>query len=263
MKQATKNIPPATIDAYLNALPEEQSIALEDLRKTITSIVPKAEEVISYQIPAFKYNGKLVAFAAFKDHCSFFPLNSTLIKELSEDLKDYKTSPGTIQFTVDKPLPSALVKKIVEARMKENEAILLAKKEKKAAIKKGSSTKSSDAEKVDEYMSKLEHPLKAEIEALRTIIKGANKKISERIKWNAPSYYYKEDLVTFNHRAAKHVHLVFHHPSIVNIKSNRLEGDYKDRRMMYLTNVQEVKANKKELEYIMNELVKYIDNNNQ
>lgn len=135
MTIATKRLA-ASIDEYLEALPQEQRIALEKLRKTIKSLVPKAEEVISYQIPTFKYNGKLVAFAAFKDHCSFFPLNSTLIKELSEDLKDYKTAPGTIQFTVNKPLPAALVKKIVVARMKENEEIVLAKEQNKPTAKK-------------------------------------------------------------------------------------------------------------------------------
>lgn len=114
-------------------------------------------------------------------------------------------------------------------------------------------------DEVNEYMNKLEHPLKAEMEAVRTIIKGANKKISERIKWNAPSYYYKEDLVTFNHRATKQVHLVFHHAAIVKIISPLLEGDYKDRRMTYFKTMAEVKANKKELEKIMNELVSWMD----
>ena len=82
-------------------------------------------------------------------------------------------------------------------------------------------------------MRKLNHSLKDEIEALRTIIKKANPKIAERIKWNAPSYYCKEDLVTFNPRATKHVHLVFHNAVIVKIKSDLLEGNYKDRRMVY------------------------------
>ncbi len=129
----------------------------------------------------------------------------------------------------------------------------------KATIKKIAPTNASDEDKVNVYMSKLDHPLKAEIEAVKTIIKNANNKIAERIKWNAPSYYYKEDLVTFHLRVTKHVHLVFHHPSIVNIQSGLLEGDYKDRRMMYLRNMQEVEANKKELENIMNELVTFID----
>ena len=127
------------------------------------------------------------------------------------------------------------------------------------AKKKNDEGKPADTEKVNEYMSKLNHPLKTEMEAVRLIIKNANSKIAERIKWNAPSYYYKEDLVTFNPRATQHVHLVFHHPAIVHIKSNLLEGDYKDRRMMYLSNTQEVKANKKELEKIMTELMEMID----
>lgn len=116
-----------------------------------------------------------------------------------------------------------------------------------------------DAACVEEYMKKLKHPFKEEIESLRIIIRGANSKISERIKWNAPSYYYKEDLVTFNPRATKHVHLVFHHAEVVNIVSPLLEGDYKDRRMVYLKNMNEVNANKPEIVRIMNQLVDKLD----
>ena len=119
--------------------------------------------------------------------------------------------------------------------------------------------KVSDAEQVAAYMQKLQHPLKAEIEAVRTIIKNSNSRLSERIKWNAPSYFYKKDLVTFNHRAQQHVHLVFHDIAIVSISSPILEGDYKDRRMVYFRDMTSVKANKKELQRIMNELVKIMD----
>ena len=105
-------------------------------------------------------------------------------------------------------------------------------------------------------MTGLRHPLKAEMEAVRLIIKNADKRISERIKWKAPSYYYKEDMVTFNGWATKNVHLVFHHPAIVKIKSDLLEGDYKDRRMMYFTDMADVKKKRKELEKIVKELVK-------
>ncbi|MEO8512532.1 MAG: DUF1801 domain-containing protein [Ignavibacteria bacterium] len=114
----------------------------------------------------------------------------------------------------------------------------------------------TDKEKVTDYMTKLKHPLKDEIEAVRKIIKGSDKKISERIKWNAPSYYYREDMVTFNHRNHKAVHLVFHHLAIVKIKSPLLLGDYKDRRMAYFKDMKEIKSNKKELERIMRALVK-------
>mgnify|MGYP006326737729 CR=1 FL=1 len=117
----------------------------------------------------------------------------------------------------------------------------------------------TDKEKVTQYMTKLKHQLKDEIEAVRKIIKGSDKRISERIKWNAPSYYNIEDMVTFNHRNQKAVHLVFHHPFIVKIKSKLLLGDYKDRRMTYFKDMKEVKSSKKELERIMNELIKKID----
>ncbi|MEO6722471.1 MAG: DUF1801 domain-containing protein [Ferruginibacter sp.] len=119
-------------------------------------------------------------------------------------------------------------------------------------------TKKSDAELVNDYMDQLKHPLKDEIEAVRTII-TSNKKISERIKWNAPSYYYKEDLVTFNPRNQKQVHLVFHNQAIVDIKSTLLEGVYKDRRMTYFDSMAAIKKNKKELEGIINEYINAMD----
>jgi hypothetical protein len=130
------------------------------------------------------------------------------------------------------------------------------KKNNKPVAKKDKPGKLTDADKVQEYMNGLKHPLKAEMEAVRLIIKNADKKISERIKWNAPSYYYKEDMVTFNGWATKNVHLVFHHPAIVKIKSDLLEGDYKDRRMMYFTDMADVKKKAKQLEKIVKELVK-------
>ncbi|MES2704458.1 MAG: DUF1801 domain-containing protein [Bacteroidota bacterium] len=114
-------------------------------------------------------------------------------------------------------------------------------------------------EAVNEYMQKLEHPLKAEIEAVRSIILKADKKLAERVKWSAPSFYYKHDLATFNHRATKHVHLVFHHIAITRIPSALLEGDYKDRRMVYLKDMKDVKAKKKELDSIFKQLVRMMD----
>jgi hypothetical protein len=107
---------------------------------------------------------------------------------------------------------------------------------------------------VNDFMLQLAHPLKAEIEAVRAIIK-ANPKIAEQVKWNAPSFFYVEDLATIHVKAKQHVHLIFHHPAIVKIKSALLEGDYKDRRMMYFENMKEVKARKKELARIINELI--------
>ena len=81
----------------------------------------EATEAISYGIPAFKYNGMLVAYAAFAKHCSFFPASGTLLKEFAEELKDYPSSKGTIRFAVDQPLPEGLVRKLVEARVAKNQ----------------------------------------------------------------------------------------------------------------------------------------------
>lgn len=122
-----------TIDEYLDALPDKVRTTLENLRRTIKSVAPKAEEVISYQMPAFKYHGMLVYFSAFKNHCSFFPGGSSLLAKMEDELKPYKTSKGTLQFTVDKPLPVALVKKIVKARMKQNKERERVKELKKAS----------------------------------------------------------------------------------------------------------------------------------
>jgi len=110
------------VESYLARCPEPHRTTLEKLRATIGSVVPKGTtEAISYGMPAFKYKGALVGYAAFKDHCSFFPMSGRLVEEFAEELKAYKTSKGTIQFPVDKPLPVALVKKMVKARVAQNE----------------------------------------------------------------------------------------------------------------------------------------------
>lgn len=139
MKKSMKG--PATVDEYMAELPEKEREVLSDLRKTIKATAPKAEEAISYGMPGYKYHGMLVYFAAFKKHLSFFPGSST-IDQFGEEVKKYKTSKGTLQFTVDKPISTSLVKKIVKARMKQNEANALAKQLKKAAPKKTARSKS-------------------------------------------------------------------------------------------------------------------------
>jgi uncharacterized protein YdhG (YjbR/CyaY superfamily) len=117
------------VDKYLAKVPHPARTTLQKIRTVIRSAAPReATEAISYGIPAFKYNGMLVAYAAFANHCSFFPASADLLKEFAEDLKDYPCSKGTIRFAVDKPLPAALVKKLVKARVAKNEAKLKAKK---------------------------------------------------------------------------------------------------------------------------------------
>ena len=121
--------------------------------------------------------------------------------------------------------------------------------------KKGSPVSRTD--KVDEFLENLSHPLKAEIEALRSIIKGVNKDINEEIKWRAPSFNYKgEYLVTFNLWEEERIHLVFHNPQISKVKSKLLEGEYKDRRMAYFADMKDVKAKKALLEKALKDLIK-------
>ena len=112
-----------TVDEYLADVAEPAHSALQKLREMIRAAAPKeATEAISYGMPAFKYKGALVGYAAFKHHCSFFPMNGALVEQFQEELKKYETSKGTIRFSVDNPLPAALVKKLVKARVAENEA---------------------------------------------------------------------------------------------------------------------------------------------
>lgn len=107
------------MEAYLVKVPEPARSTLEKVRAGIRSVVPAGTtEVISYGIPTFRYKGRgLVAYAAFKNHCSFFPLQASLIDEMQDELKGYRTSKGTLQFAQDKPLPAALLKKLVKARV--------------------------------------------------------------------------------------------------------------------------------------------------
>jgi uncharacterized protein YdhG (YjbR/CyaY superfamily) len=120
-KSPCKSDPPGDVDGYLAVLPIAQRRALAKLRKVIKAAAPKAQECISWRMPAYKYLGFLVFFAAFKNHCSFFVASIALMKKLDKELSAHQTSGGTIHFTPEKPLPATLVKKIVKARMKENE----------------------------------------------------------------------------------------------------------------------------------------------
>jgi uncharacterized protein YdhG (YjbR/CyaY superfamily) len=111
---------PKAVDAYLADVPEPVRTTLNKVRAAIRSVVPaEATEAISYGIPSFKHKGSLVWYAAFSNHCSLFPGSKAVLKMFENELEGYSTSKGTIQFTVDKPLPATLVKKIVKARLAE------------------------------------------------------------------------------------------------------------------------------------------------
>ena len=110
---------PKDIDEYISSFPEETQKLLEQIRTTISDAAPEAVEVISYSMPAFKYNGVLVWFAAHKSHIGFYPRASG-IEAFKKELSTYKKSKGAVQFPLDKPLPLELIKKIVKFRLAEN-----------------------------------------------------------------------------------------------------------------------------------------------
>ena len=110
---------PVSVDEYFSALPAEEKALLQELRKTIREAAPKAEEVISYGMPAFKLNGMLVWYAIYKNHIGFYP-SSSPIRIFKDELVEYKTSKGAIQFPIEKKIPKGLVKKIVRFRINEN-----------------------------------------------------------------------------------------------------------------------------------------------
>src|SRR5579864_6159244 len=113
---------PKSVEEYLARVPEPARGTLKKMRAAIRSAVPReATETISYGIPAFKYKGMLVWFAAFSKHCSLFP-TASVISAFSQELKGYSTSKGTIQFPADKPLPAELIKRLVKARVAQIES---------------------------------------------------------------------------------------------------------------------------------------------
>lgn len=119
MKKNTENSQ-EDVDTYFESLTEDNRKALQDLRVTIRAAAPLAEEGFSYGVPAFRMQGKpLVCFAAFKNHCGFYPMSPEVLNRFIPDLAEYETAKGTIRFRAKKPLPAALVKRIVKARLEE------------------------------------------------------------------------------------------------------------------------------------------------
>lgn len=108
------------IDEYLSRLDEPKRTTLQELRKIILAVAPDAEECLSYGMPAFRLEGTVSAgFAAFKNHLSYLPHSGSVLGELSDDLAGYKSTPGSLHFPIDKPLPKALVKKLIDVRLVE------------------------------------------------------------------------------------------------------------------------------------------------
>ena len=111
-----------SVDAYLADVPPKERAVLKEIRAAVKDVVPDAEEKISYGMPAFTHNGNLLYYAAMKNHLSLFPGSKSVVKKFATELKPFDAREGTIRFTVDKPLPITLVKKIAKMRAAENKA---------------------------------------------------------------------------------------------------------------------------------------------
>ena len=122
-----------SIDEYIATFPEDIRALLEALRATIRAAAPGAEERISYQMPTFALNGKLVYFAAWKNHIALYPASSGVPEVFKDELSSYAGSKGTLRFPIDQPLPLELISKIVQFRVTENSNIAAAKARKKKA----------------------------------------------------------------------------------------------------------------------------------
>ena len=119
---SSKTPPAKDVDAFIKVSPKEAQAKLKQLRKIIRATAPKAEEKISYKMPVYKYKGKwLVGFAGYKTHIGFYGMTGRFMSKYKQELKNYRTSKGTLRFPLAKPLPAPLIKKLVKARMKENE----------------------------------------------------------------------------------------------------------------------------------------------
>ncbi len=114
---------PTSVEDYLATLPADRRAVVEELRETIRAAAPEATETISYQMPTFRSHGQfLVSYAAFKNHYSLFPASEPVVEGLGDELKPYLAGKGTIRFPADRPLPAAVVTRIVKIRLGENAA---------------------------------------------------------------------------------------------------------------------------------------------
>ena len=263
---------PTTIDEYLAAVSAAQRAALQKVRKAIRAAAPKAEECISYQLAAFRLNGKpLVAFGATSSHCAFYPLSSATVDAHMDELKAYDTSKGTIRFPADKPLPATLVKKLVKARMAENEGRRAKAKGPPKAAKKRVGKPEPDGPQTDPavaaFLRELDHPLKREIEAVRRIILGVSPAIREGIKWNAPSFRTTDYFATLNLRQGG-VWLILHTGAKVKASATKgvpvadptglLKWLAKDRALVTFADAKEVQAKRSALEAVLREWIKLL-----
>lgn len=249
------------VDSYLAKLSADKRATLEKVRKAIRAAAPRAEEGMSYGMPAFLQGKPIAGYSASAAHCSYFPMSGAVTALLADELEGYEVSKGGFRFPIGKAPPATLIKKLVKARMAEIEAGARPKKVGQKTIRK-------KVDDVDALMAGLEHPLKKDIEAVRRVILGAAPGVSEGVKWNAPSFRTEKDFfATINLRAKDQVQVVLHlgaktRPDLKAFKltdpNGLLEWLGKDRAMASLGVGRTLTANKKALEAIVRAWVKYV-----
>lgn len=260
-----------SIDQYISLQPKEHQATLEKVRQTILSAAPGAQEVISYQMPAFKLNGVLVYFAIYKNHLGFYPTASGILA-FKDEFADYKWSKGAVQFPLDKAIPYTLIKKIVKFRVEETKAKTQSVKKADAKKKPVSKTKVTD---VDQFLKATDHPLKELMQETRNLILKTDRSIGEEISWNAPSFFYtgemkpfkpkeyKRSIVVFNIFKKDELRLICLRGAFVDDPTKILEGDYKDgRRLITLQSLSELKQKKTAIQKVIKSILALINSEN-
>ena len=242
-------------DAYLAKLSADKRATLEKVRQAIRAAAPGAEEGLSYGMPVFIQGKPIAGYSASAEHCSYFPMSGAITAQFEDELANYEVSKGGFRFPIGKPPPAPLIRKLVKARLAEIA---------EAAPKKKAAKKAKPADDVDGLLDGLKHPQRKEIDAIRKAIGGADKSISEGVKWNAPSFRTTEWFATVNLRSKDELQVVLHLGAKVRAGQKRpviadpnglLKWLANDRAMATLS---DTPADRKALAAIVRHWIKYV-----
>lgn len=243
-------------DAYLAKLSADKRATLAKVRQAIRAAAPEAEEGLSYGMPAFIQGKPIAGYSASAAHCSYFPMSGAITAQFEDELARYDVTKGGFRFPIGKPPPATLIRKLVKARLAE---IAEAAPKKKTAAKKA-----KPADDVDGLLDGLKHPQRKEIDAIRRAIRGADKSISEGVKWNAPSFRTHEWFATVNLRSKKELQVILHLGAKVRAGQKRPEITDPSGLLKWLANdramatVLDTPADRKALAAIVRQWVKYV-----
>lgn len=217
------------IDQYLAGVAPDQRVALEKLRKTIRAAAPKAEEYIGYGLAAFRLGGKpLVAFGASKRHCAFCPMNGTSVEAHKGELESYETSKGMIRFQPQRPLPAALVRKIVKERIAEVEEGKPRNPGRRIMKKSG-----NGADPIAAYSQARSSPLRAICDRLRELIDAALPGATSKVWHGSPVWSMDDNPVAGYNATAKGVNLLFWNGRAFDEKALKPVGKYRAAQAMF------------------------------